>query len=179
MAVSEKDRLRRTVLLGASFARNLAYFRAGQEKEGQPLLQERAPFASFWRQVNANAIDVAILDWCKLFADKSGEHHWSKVIKNRSAFESALMRHLGMNAAAFEDYAKELRIYRNKYAGHSDPQKAAQIPDMTMAKSAADFLFDHIWANEAAPGDLDGPNIKANYDTWVAEARELLSRHKH
>ena len=181
MAVSGKDRVRRVVLLCASFARNLAYFRAGQEKEGQPLLQERAPFASFWRQVNGNAIDVAILDWCKLFADRSGEHHWTKVVKNRSAFETALLRHLGTNAGAFEDYVKELRSWRNKFAGHSDPEKIAALPDLAQAKSAVDFLLDHLAANEAAAGELDGKDgaaVKASYDTWVAEARELLSRHK-
>ncbi len=136
MAVSEKDRLRRVVLVCASFARNLAYFRAGQEKENQPLLQERVPFASFWRQVNGNAIDIAMLDWCKLFADRIGEHHWTKLVKNRAAFESGLMRHLGVNAGIFEEYVKDLRTYRNKCAGHSDPEKTAQIPDMALAKSA-------------------------------------------
>ncbi len=180
--MSDKDRLRRIVLVCASFARNLAYFRAGQEKENQPLLEERVPFASFWRQVNGNAFDVAILDWCKLFADKTGEHHWTKVIKNRTAFETGLMRHLGVNAGIFEEYSKDLRTYRNKCAGHSDPDKMAQVPDMALAKSATEFVLEHITANEVAPGDLEGlegTNIKAGYDTWVAEARELLSRHRH
>src|SRR5258708_4899539 len=181
-AVSQKDRLRRVVLLCAGFTRNLAYFRAGQEKEGQPLLQERAPFASFWRQVNGNALDVAVLDWCKLFADRTGEHHWAKVVKNRGAFETGLLRHLGVNATSFEDYVKEMRSWRNKFVAHADPEKIAQIPDMAPAKSAAEFLLEHITANEAAPGDLDGRDgatVKAGYDTWVAEARELLSRHRH
>lgn len=180
MAVSDKDRLRRIVLLCSSFARNLAYFRAGQEKENLPLLQGRVPFSSFWRQVSGNAIDVAILDWCKLFADKNGEH-WTKLVKNRAGFETGLMRHLNITAGIFEEYAKELRLYRNKFAGHSDPEKSAEMPDMALAKSATEFLLEHI-TGEAAPGELDGvdgANIKAGYDTWLAEARELLSRHRH
>ena len=91
------------------------------------------------------------------------------------------MRHLGITAGIFEEYAKELRLYRNRYAGHSDPEKSAEIPDMALAKSATEFLLEHI-AGEAAPGaldELDGTNIKAGYDTWLAEARELLSRHRH
>jgi hypothetical protein len=181
-AVSQKDRLRRVVLLCASFTRNLAYFRAGQEKDGQPLLQERAPFASFWRQVNGNAIDVAVLDWCKLFADRTGEHHWAKVVKNKGAFETGLLRHLGVNATSFEDYVKELRGWRNKFVAHADAEKIAQLPDLAPAKSATEFLLEHLAANEAAPGDLDGRDgatVKPGYDTWVAEARELLSRHRH
>lgn len=180
--MSDKDRLRRLVLVCANFGRNLAYFRAGQEKENLPLLQERVPFASFWRQVNSNAIDVAVLDWCKLFADKTGEHHWAKVVKNRTAFEAGLLRHLGVNASTLEEYIKDMRTFRNKFVAHLDQEKVTSIPDMTLAKSAAEFLLDHVMANEAAPGDLEGlegTNIKAGYDTCVAEAREVLSRHRH
>jgi hypothetical protein len=182
MAASERDRLRRVVLLCASFIRNLAYFRAGQDKEGLPLLQERAPFASFWRQVNSNCIDLCVLEWCKLFAEKNGEHHWTKVVSNRSAFEGGLLRQLGSNATAFEDYIKEMRTYRNRFVAHIDTEKVTHVPDMAVAKNAAEFLFEYLMANEAKPGELDGRegmNVKLGYDACVAEAREVLSRHRH
>jgi hypothetical protein len=78
-----RDRVRRVVLLCCAFARNVAYYRAGWADRAQPLLSELHPHASFWRQVNGNFLDMAVLDWCKLFGDpketprkRLAKHHW-------------------------------------------------------------------------------------------------------
>ena len=65
-----RDRVRRVVLLCASFGRNAAYYRAGWGGEAQPLLSERHPDTSFWRQVNANFLDMAVLDCASCLATR-------------------------------------------------------------------------------------------------------------
>jgi len=75
--------------------RNLAYYRAGIGKIGAPLRESH----SFWRQANSNFIDICVLEWCKLFADRKGEHCWSLIATDPTAFELALLAHLGMTAA--------------------------------------------------------------------------------
>jgi hypothetical protein len=49
----KKDLRRRAVLLCSSFARNLAFYRAGQN-QGRHLLDASENTASFWRQANSN-----------------------------------------------------------------------------------------------------------------------------
>jgi hypothetical protein len=63
--LSRRERLRRVVLLCCSFARNVAFYRAGQADQVQHLLSENHPEVAFWRQVNANFLDTAVLEWCK------------------------------------------------------------------------------------------------------------------
>jgi hypothetical protein len=60
--MSRKDRLRRVALLCAHFTRNLAYYRAAQDR-----IARTSP--EFWRTVYSNFLDIAVLEWCKLFDD--------------------------------------------------------------------------------------------------------------
>jgi hypothetical protein len=60
-------------------ARNIAYLPGRLGRRGTAAPSERK--VSFWRQVNSNCLDIAVLDWCKLFGNqkatpykKLGEH---------------------------------------------------------------------------------------------------------
>jgi hypothetical protein len=118
--MTRKDRLRRTVLLCSSFARNLAFYRVGQAGPARKLLSASHPQASFWRQANANFFDMCVLEWCKLLSDRKGEHHWSQVVSNPAAFEPAMLRHVGLDAAAFRAEKEAMRHYRDKFIAHLD-----------------------------------------------------------
>ena len=176
MSLSRRDRLRRVVLLCASFGRNLAYYEAGQ-LYGRPLLDEKAKYASFWRQINSDCIDVCVLEWCKLFAERQGEHHWRKAIKDIAGFETALLAHVGLSADGFASYVEELKTYRDKFVAHLDQEKVMHIPHMTVAKKSLWFLHAHVVAHEASPSDLAGlptGDMQLAYDGCLSEAEEIF-----
>ncbi len=75
-----KDRLRRVMILCCSCARNIAYYRVAWDEEYRHLLNLPNPYPNFWRAANNNFIDMCVLEWCKLFADMQGKHHWSKIV---------------------------------------------------------------------------------------------------
>jgi hypothetical protein len=177
MALSKKDRLRRVVLLCANFVRNLAYYRAGKGHHGLPLLDKRAKHASFWRQVNSDCIDICVLDWCKLFADRQGEHHWRKIVEDATAFKAALLHHVGLTAADFDAYIQTMKTYRDKFVAHLDQEREMNIPDMTVAQTSLWLLHSHLVAREAKPGDLIGlptADMQLGYDQCFSEAEEIF-----
>jgi hypothetical protein len=108
--LAHRDRKRRVVLLCTSFVRNVAFYRAAWSDEAQPLLSERNPKdANFWRQVNGNFIDIAVLDWCKLFGNSKDtarkrleKHHWRRVVSDPEVFEAKLLAHLQIDGAGLE-----------------------------------------------------------------------------
>ena len=85
MTMTRRDRLRRAVIVCTSFVRNLAYYRACHGQHGSPLLAEAHPQVSFWRQANANFLDVSVLEWCKLFGEPKGEHGWRLIVTDPAA----------------------------------------------------------------------------------------------
>jgi hypothetical protein len=98
--LTKRELCRRSVLLCVLFLRNLAYYRAGQGQQGRHLLDPSEPTVNFWRQANSNFIDMCVLDWCKLFADKQAVHHWRKIVSDPAKFEADLLVHCGRVPAA-------------------------------------------------------------------------------
>jgi hypothetical protein len=177
MTLSRRERLRRVVLLCASFVRNLAYYRAGHGPHGRPLLEDNAKHVSFWRQVNSDCIDVCVLDWCKLFAERQGEHHWRKIVTDATASEAALLADVGLSASEFDAYIQKMKTYRNKFVAHLDQEKTMHIPDMTVAQKSLWFLHAHVVAHEAKPGDLGElptGDVQLGYDQCLSEAEEIF-----
>jgi hypothetical protein len=75
----------------------MAYYRAGHHR-----LTNASP--EFWITVDGNFIDMAVIEWCKLFGDRNGKHFWAKVVADPPRFEDMLLGHLSMTADELTAY---------------------------------------------------------------------------
>jgi hypothetical protein len=173
--VPRKERLRIVFILCCSFARNHAYYRAWWGEERQRLLTLAHPHRNFWVAVNNNFLDMCVLDWCKLCADKRGKHYWGKIVTDPPKFEADLLRHLNLDAEAFEHEINTMRSYRDKFVAHQDLEYSGIFPKFDIAKKAVWFYHAHIVNHEAKPGDLVGLplNIETGYEETEQEARAV------
>lgn len=179
--MTRRDRLRRVVIVCASFARNLAYYRVGQEPGSSALHAPAHPHASFWRQANGNFLDLCVLEWCKLFGERKGEHGWQQIVADPTAFETGLLAHLGMSATTFNAHIETMRRYRDKFVAYLDSDAVMQIPTLSTAQGSAWFYHAHVVVHEAAARDLTGlPDAAAKlaqgYAQCADEARQVYRR---
>lgn len=178
--MTKTERRRRVALLCCSFARNLAYYRAGQGEHKKALLCESHPKASFWRQINVNFLDIFVLDWCKLFADKNGPHHWRQVVSCPAKFEPALLQNISMDATCFEANVKAMKHYRDKFVAHLDSEGVMNIPKMDTAKASVWFYYNQI-VEESEQLDLAGlpesiEKLTCGYEYCLDEAISIFSK---
>jgi hypothetical protein len=136
--MNNEDRIRRVVILCCHCLRNIAFYRAGW-KQGDLRIKRQ-----YWVNANGNFLDIAVLEWCKIFAERSGKHHWRKVISNNFEFATMLYAHLGMSKREFENYAKPILKYRNKFVAHLDEERVAHIPRIRPALKSVAYLYDHL-----------------------------------
>jgi hypothetical protein len=148
--MTRTQRLRRVVLLCCHSTRNLAYYRVGWR--GGSL----KPNTEFWRTVNGNCLDQCVLEWCKLFGEKQGEHYWARIVSDAGRFEAELLRHLNITADAFESYRIEMRDYRDEFIAHLDSQQTMTPPKLDIAKTSVNFYHGYLVNNEVQAGDLSG-----------------------
>lgn len=178
--MTRRDRLRGIVILCCNFGRNLAYYRTGWEEPFSALLDGAHPHASFWRQANSDFLDVAVLEWCKLMADRRDQHGWRRIVTNPKAFEKELLDHLRMTPERFEEYVKTFRHYRDKFVAHLDADRVMDIPRLDAAKKAVWFYHERIVTREAKTGDLTGlsatipDHMELGYAQCQREAREVF-----
>ena len=140
--MSRSERLRRMAILCCHCLRNLAFYRAGCS-HGQIRTTRQ-----FWVNANGNFIDIAVLEWCKLFADNNGKHHWKRIVQDHAAFLTSLCDHLGVSTKEFQDYQKHVLRYRDKFIAHLDEDRVMHIPKMRVARKSAAYLYEHLLRDE-------------------------------
>jgi hypothetical protein len=173
-ALTRKDRLRRVVLLCTHFVRNLAYYRGARESPSGWRDRPLSPDARFWRTMANNCIDLCVLEFCKLFADRNGRHCWRKVVSPAKAypFEADMLRHVGMSTSEWDAYLEQMRNYRDKFVAHLDNDIKMQIPHLDPAKLAVEFYHSHVVKHEAQQGMLNGLVDNVAIDMTAAYEQE-------
>jgi hypothetical protein len=166
--VTRRTRLRRTAILCLHFLRNLGFYRAWN---AAPQTRRRE---QFWISLNANFIDMTVLEWCKLFGDRKAMHHWSKSVTDHVAFANGLRQRTGMTETGFEAYRLIVREYRDKFVAHLDELPTMQIPDLQPALESVRYLYTYLLENED-DGNVfpDAPrNPNAFYRKYLAEGKQ-------
>lgn len=166
-------RLRRVVMLCTAFARNLAYHRAMMPYR----VRMPVPDYEFWMTLSNNALDMSVLEWCKLLADTKDKHHWSEVVANPKEFEEALLENLALSAEQFADYQKAMRRYRDKFIAHLDNDLIMDVPQMDTAEAALRFYHRWIIEKEAEVGDLRGlPSTAQALTNYYLQEQAVAAR---
>lgn len=142
-AIGRRGRLRRVGILCCHCLRNLAFYRAGY-KAGTPFKGRQ-----FWVNLNGNFLDIAVLEWCKLFGDPRGKHYFGKVVSDATAFKAGLLLSLQAADIEFDQYVAQMRNYRDKFVAHLDDLNIMQIPSLTIAKKSTVYLYDYLVTNES------------------------------
>ena len=160
--------VRRVALLCCHVARNVAYYHIGYiNEDGTGALKQPTEFGA---TVNDNMLDIAVLEWCKLFADPKARHHWHRIIQTdaeQKQFLAQLLPAVGVNAKGWEQYLKKVRDYRDKFIAHLDEENQMNIPSTEPALKSVFFLYAHLLAL-APTGSFDMPRrVKLPLDLQV------------
>ena len=137
--------IRRVCLLCCHCVRNIAYYRMGfVTEDGAGDLKHRTQFGA---TVNANMLDIAVLEWCKLFADRNARHHWRRIVRadtDQHRFLADLLHDTGLTLHQWKRYLDEMRVYRNKFVAHLDDQNVMNVPSLEVALKCVLFLYSHL-----------------------------------
>lgn len=143
--------VRKLSLLCCHCVRNIAYYRVGFiAEDGTGGLKHPSQFGA---TVNGNMLDIAVLEWCKLFADGKARHHWKRFVRNdadQRQFLAGLLKTAGINLNDWKRYLDEMRVYRDKFVAHLDDQHVMKIPRLELALKCVFFLHAHVRATAPA-----------------------------
>lgn len=169
--------IRRMAILNCGFVRNLAFHRSGYVSgDGRGRLKDDTEMG---KTINGNFIDIAVLEWSKVFAEWNGHHHWRKVMRNdqeRIAFRRDLLSALRLGEAEWDRFIGQVKTYRDEFVAHLDEEDIAHIPDMGLAFASAVFFHRYLqWQSPHGTFEsMHGPNLpndlEAYYETCRREA---------
>ncbi len=157
--LTDEERVRRTMRLADYCLKNIAYYRAGR-RLGRFRLE---PNRQFWVTVSNNFLDTAILEWCKLFADRDGKHYWKETVTDHDKFMRGLLTRLRMTKAEYVGYIQAMECERDKFIAHLDDERTMRPPRLRAARISAAYLHDYLISDVTA----------GRWLIWVPTAREV------
>jgi len=146
-----RKRIRGVSLLCCHCVRNVAYYRAGWKNNN---------FISdddFWKNTNSNFLDIAVLEWCKVFADRNGKHHWRRIVPKPDKFLPSLYTGIAISENEFKQQLLVVKTYRDKFVAHLDDERKMNIPQLQIVIDSTIFLYSQI-RNEYQHVLSDAPN---------------------
>jgi hypothetical protein len=171
---------RRQALLSCAIIRNIAFYYVGWVNEdGRGTLKDGTELG---RTINSNFIDMAVLEWAKLFVDARGRHHWQRFVRPmeaRTAFRTGLLASIGLDVPAWEQYHTDVRVYRDHFIAHLDDDDVMTPPRLRVACDSTLFFYAHLVANAPA-GAIAGRlphDLGDYYDACVDLARTYRVRY--
>lgn len=142
--------VRKLSLLCCHCVRNIAYYRVGfANEDGMGDLKEPTQFGA---TVNSNMLDIAVLEWCKLFADRQARHHWKRVVRDeheQKRFLGAVLAATRVSLNERQRYLDDVRVYRDKF-----------VAQHRLARRDAAALGSH----HSAHGRVAGGAVHCRYD---------------
>lgn len=141
--MDREKKLRRVALLCCHFARNCAYYHAGWDGKQTKATNE------FWATVQGNFIDIAVLEWLKLFGDHKDKHHWKKVVDDKEAFKKDMLISCEITEDNLAQCRESFKAYRDKSIAHLDSGETMNIPtlDVPLPLALAKYYYRYV-ANE-------------------------------
>jgi len=170
--MTREKHIRRAGIICCHCLRNLAFYRASRPNKKTYYSEQ------FWITAESNFLDIAVLEWLKLFGDKNGKHCWEKVVTDSPAFFSELLTTLALTKNEFTDYIKEMRTYRDKFIAHLDNVETMHIPVLENVKSSAIYLYDYLYLHDEESNIfIDSPaNATIFYEKYRKEGQSLFNQ---
>jgi hypothetical protein len=138
-----------------------------------------APGLNFWRLVHGNQLDIAVLEWCKVFGSDGEATHWKNVVPeaNRDLYRAELLASLQIDADTWTAYWQELKDYRDNLVAHHIEDRVANFPRLDLALTSSFFHYRYLLEKLRALGEQRYPDDLATYYVAFEEqARETAER---
>lgn len=171
--MQEQTRARRTALLCLYCVGNIAGYRAGWTQEEPKSLRIGR---DFWVRANGNFLDIAVLEWCKLFAERDGKHHWKRCLL--PSFRQDLLEGLATTPEQFKKSLKVIKAYRDKHVAHLDDVSASVYPGTEFMLCSVRLLYQALVTKAEQSGHLDdAPTSVENFyqERLAAAQAEVLA----
>ena len=135
------------------------------------------PALNFWRLILGNQLDIAVIEWCKVFGSYGEPTHWKNIVpaKNHDQFRRDLLEGLGITPEALNDYWTEMKKYRDTLAAHHiELKKPDKRPVLDLALKSSCFYYRYLIKELRSQGVTNYPDDLDAYATKFEEqAREI------
>lgn len=137
------------------------------------------PHLNFWRLIHGNQLDIAVLEWCKVFGSDGEATHWKKIVPpaDHGRFRDGLFGAVGVTADEWAAYWNEMKKYRdNLVAHHIELNKVDNYPVLNLAVKSSSFYYSYLIKELRLLGETRYPeDLQIYCQAFESQAREIAA----
>jgi hypothetical protein len=129
----------------------------------------------YWNTTHGNYIDIAVIEWCKLFgSDRQEKFHWKSVVNDAARYKKQLLTVFGKGETEWAVYRETILKYRDKFVAHLDEEKNCIVPYLKTALKLVENHYDYLLEYEAEDDFVSlVPPIQGYYQKHFEMARKV------
>lgn len=124
------------------------------------------PDQNFWRLIHGNQLDIAVLEWCKIFGGNSEKTHWKRIVPSyqHDVFRDNLLTEIEITEPEWLIYWNEMKAYRDNHVAHHTSLKIGHkeskesYPTLNIALKSSNFYYKYIISELKRFGESDYPD---------------------
>lgn len=137
------------------------------------------PHLNFWRLIHGNQLDIAVLEWCKVFGSDGEITHWKKMVPhaNHDQFRDELFKAVGITSKEWAAYWNEMKSYRdNLVAHHIELNNVTNYPVLDLALKSSCFYYSYLIKELRSLGETRYPDDLQIYcGAFESQVREIAA----
>lgn len=137
------------------------------------------PHLNFWRLIHGNQLDIAVLEWCKVFGSDGEATHWKKIVPPAShdQFRDGLFGVVGVTAEGWAAYWNEMKAYRdNLVAHHIELKRVANYPVLDLALKSSYYYYSYLIKELRSLGETRYPDDLQIYcEAFESQVHEIAA----
>jgi hypothetical protein len=137
------------------------------------------PHLNFWRLIHGNQLDIAVLEWCKIFGTDGEATHWKKIVlpRDHDQFRDDLFGATGVTADEWAAYWNEMKAYRDKLvAHHIELERVSNYPLLELAMKSSCFYYSRLIKELRSIGETKYPDdLNVYCEAFEIQARQIAA----
>ena len=166
--------------LTAHLFRLVHLMRCAEMKRALTSIDRAEPGLNFWHLIHGNLLDIAVLEWCKVFGSDGEATHWKKIVRaaDHNQFRSDLLASLELTADEWTANWNEMKGYRdNLVAHHIEMNKVLNYPVLDIARKSSFFYYKLLIKELRSLGEMKYHDDLESYCVaFEKQAREIASQ---
>jgi len=130
---------------------------------------------NYWIIIFNNFLDIAVLEWCKVFGSRNEATHWSNHVKDQDTFRQELLSRLKLSQEEWGEYWESIKEYRdNAVAHHGYIPNGTDYPDFSYALVACYYYYEILINELRSLKVYDYPDdLEKYFNNSLAQATEF------
>ena len=137
------------------------------------------PALNFWRLILGNHLDIAVLEWCKVFGSNAEATHWKNIVPvtEHDSFRTELLSAIKMSQQEWENYWESMKQYRDRQVAHYEElPPGATYPVLDRALSSSYFYYKYLISELRELGEKRFPDDLEEYCTRFSQQTSEIAK---